>query len=235
MSRVSTATSPVPRLLRPTAIGFALGSLAFALGVPLSLDTALNPAIAGWTFFSGSVLFTAGATLQFRMSAAVLPDLEVAVEHRWARLARPRTTDWTASVIQLVGTLEFNVTTWRAALDAAGTGSATAQPVWRPDAIGSVLFLVSSAIALAPEVRRRRHGNARDRSWTIAALNMVGSVFFGLSAVGAYVSPSTGDVLSMRWSNGGTLLGALCFLTGAMLLVPRRRDTTSSLSQALVG
>jgi hypothetical protein len=229
---VSLPASPVPRLLRPTAIGFALGSLAFALGVPLSLDTALSPAVAGWTFFLGSVLFTLAATLQFLMSAAELPELELAAEHRWARLARPRTTDWTASAIQLVGTLEFNVTTLRAALDAAGTGSATAQLVWRPDAIGSVLFLVSSAIALAPEVRRRRHGHARDRSWAIAALNMLGSVFFGLSAIGAFISPTTGDLLSMRWSNGGTLLGALCFLTGALLLLPRRRATTSALSDA---
>jgi hypothetical protein len=227
---VSTAGTAVPRLLRPTAVGFALGSLAFAVGVPLSLDTALNPAVAGWTFFLGSVLFTSAATLQFLMSAAELPELELATERRWARLSRPRTTDWTASAIQLVGTLAFNLTTVRAALDAAGTGSATAQMVWRPDAIGSVLFLVSSAIALAPEVRRRRHGHVRDRSWAIAALNMLGSVFFGLSAIGAYVSPTTEDLLSMRWSNGGTLLGALCFLAGALLLLPRRRVTPSSLS-----
>ena len=227
---MSTAASTAPRLLRPSAIGFALGSLAFAIGVPLSLDTALNPAVAGWTFFLGSVLFTSAATMQFLMSAAELPELELAAEHRWARLARPRTTDWTASAVQLVGTLEFNVTTLRAALDAAGTGSATAQMVWRPDAIGSVLFLVSSAIAVAPEVRRRRHGHARDRSWAIAALNMLGSVFFRLSAIGAYISPTTGDLLIMRWSNVGTLLGALCFLAGAVLLLPRRRRTTSAAS-----
>jgi hypothetical protein len=165
--------------------------------------------------------------MQFVMSAAELPERELATEHRWGRLARPRTTDWTASAIQLVGTLEFNVTTLRAALDATGTGSATAQMVWRPDAIGSVLFLVASTIALAPEVRQRRHGHARGRSWAIAALNMLGSVFFGLSAIGAYVSPTTGDLLNVRWSNGGTLLGALCFLAGALLLLPRRRKTMS--------
>jgi hypothetical protein len=228
---VSSAAAAVPRLLRPTAIGFALGSLAFALGVPLSLNTALSPAVAGWTFFLGSLLFTSAAALQFLMSAAELPELEMAAEHRWARLARPRTTDWTASAIQLVGTVEFNITTLRAALDATGVGSATAQLVWRPDAIGSVLFLVSSTIALAPEVRRRRHGHARDRSWAIAALNMLGSVFFGLSAIGAYVNPSTGDLLSLRWSNGGTLLGALCFLAGSLLLLPRQSDRPVGVSR----
>ncbi len=228
---MSTAASPAHRLLGPTALGFAFGSLAFAVGVLLSLDGALNPAAAGWTFFLGSVLFTSAAALQLVMSAAELPEPEPAAERRWARLARPRTTDWTASAIQLVGTVEFNVTTLRAALDAAGTGSASASMVWRPDAIGSVLFLVSSAIALAPEVRRRRHSHARDRSWAIAALNMLGSIFFGLSAIGAYVSPTTGELLSARWSNGGTLLGALCFLAGALLLLPRRRGVSASPSR----
>jgi hypothetical protein len=223
-----SSSAPVSRLLSPTALGFAFGSFCFAIGVPLSLNTSLSPAVAGWTFFVGSVLFTSAGTMQFLMSRQELPDLDTANENRWARLVRPRTTDWTAAAIQLVGTLEFNVTTLRAALDASGTGTATAQMVWRPDAIGSILFLVSSAIALAPEVRRRRHGHARDRSWAIAALNMLGSIFFGLSAIGAYLNPTTQQLLSVRWSNGGTLLGALCFLAGALLLLPRKQRPTAA-------
>jgi drug/metabolite transporter (DMT)-like permease len=96
--------------------------------------------------------------------------------------------------------------------------------VWAPDAIGSVLFLVASGIALAPQVRARRHGHARDRSWAIAALNMLGSVFFGLSAIGAYTLPSTDQLLSVSWSNWGTFLGAICFLWGAVLLLPRHGE-----------
>jgi hypothetical protein len=225
-----SSAAPISRLLRPTALGFALGSFCFAIGVPLSLKTSLNPAVAGWTFFVGSVLFTSAGTMQFLMSRQELPELDTVHENRWARLVRPRTTDWTAAAIQLVGTLEFNVTTLRAALDASGSGSATAQMVWRPDAIGSILFLVASAVALAPEVRRRRHNHARDRSWAIAALNMLGSIFFGLSAIGAYMNPATQELLSVRWSNGGTLLGALCFLAGALLLLPRRGRKTISAS-----
>lgn len=228
-SGVSTAPSsgpaPPSRLLVPTALGFALGSIAFAVGVPLSLDTALSPAVAGWTFFVGSVLFTSAATMQFLMSRAELPEREIEPQHRWSRRSQPRTTDWTASAVQLVGTLEFNVTTLRAALLAAGAGAATGQQVWRPDAIGSVLFLVSSAIALAPEVRRRRHDHVRTRSWAIAALNMLGSVFFGLSAIGAWTVPSTGALASVPLANAGTVLGAVCFLAGALLLIPRRMTT----------
>jgi hypothetical protein len=227
---VSSQAAPISRLLKPTGLGFALGSFCFAIGVPLSLNTSLSPAIAGWTFFIGSVLFTSAGTMQFVMSRQELPELELAREHRWARLVRPRNTDWTASAIQLVGTIEFNVSTLLAALDVSDRASTSAQAVWRPDAIGSVLFLVSSAIALAPEVRRRRHGHARDRSWLIAALNTLGSIFFGISAIGAYTNPSTQQLLSLRWSNGGTLLGALCFLAGALLLLPRRERKTISTS-----
>ena len=93
-----------------------------------------------------------------------------------------------------------------ALIEASGTAAVSNQVIWRPDAVGSVLFLVSSAIALMPDVRRHRHGHARDRSWSISTLNMVGSIFFGISAVGAYVVPATDDLLNARWSNGGTFL-----------------------------
>jgi uncharacterized BrkB/YihY/UPF0761 family membrane protein len=121
--------------------------------------------------------------------------------------------------------LAFNVTTFWGLVEASGTQSVSNQVIWRPDAVGSILFLVSSAIALLPDVRRPRHGHARARSWAISAVNMLGSIFFGLSAIGAYVVPDTNELLNSRWSNGGTLLGAVCFLIGALLVLPRSRDS----------
>lgn len=113
---------------------------------------------------------------------------------------------WTSSWIQWVGTLFFNVTTLAALIEVSGRAAVSNQVIWRPDAVGSILFLVSSAIALMPDLRRHRHGHARDRSWAISSLNMAGSVFFGVSAIGAYVVSSTGELLSAGWSNGGTFL-----------------------------
>ena len=46
---------------------------------------------------------------------------------------------------------------------------------------------------------------------------MFGSVAFAVSAVGAYVSPVTGDFVSQFWANLGTLVGALCFFFAAVL------------------
>jgi len=42
-------------------------------------------------------------------------------------------------------------------------------------------------------------------------------VFFGVSAVGAFVIPDTGSLVNAVWANLGTFLGALCFLVAALL------------------
>jgi hypothetical protein len=217
----TTAGAPAGKLtlLRATALGFMVGSFLFALGVPLSLSTSLSPTVAGWVFFAGSVCFTAAGLLQFLTSRNELEPIQEGEKAWFAAVGRPRTVDWTASALQLLGTFAFNASTFRAALDATGSNGSY-QLVWRPDAIGSVLFLVSSGLAFAPEVRRRRHQHVRDRSWRIAALNMLGSVLFGISAIGAYAIPSTDQLLSANWSNLGTLGGAICFLAGAALLLP---------------
>ena len=50
------------------------------------------------------------------------------------------------------------------------------------------------------------------------------------TGVGAYVVPSTGELLSAALANGGTFLGAIGFLIGAALLIPeasRRRHPAS--------
>lgn len=215
-------TAPRTSLVAPMAWGFVVGSALFVVGVPLSESTTLSPAVAGWTFFVGSVLFTTAAAMQLVLAVRALPDLPE--RRRWIRFVRPRSTDGTAAVVQLVGTIAFNVTTLRSAVDLAGRAEIDAADVWRPDAVGSVLFLVSSAIAMAPEVRHRRHAHVRNRSWFVAALNLLGSVLFGVSAIGA--APEGDGVRNLVWSNGGTILGGLCFLVGAALLLRPGGATT---------
>ena len=195
---------------------FAIGSALFMAGVPLSLSSSLSPAVAGWTYFAGSVFFTTAATLQ--SLASWRPDDEGTAP--WAQWNGADRANLVAALVQWVGTIEFNVTTLRAALDAASRSDYTAHSVWSPVAIGSILFLVSSAIALAPEVHRRRHSRVRDRAWMIAAVNMLGSVLFGVSAVAAWTNPSTGQIVSLWWANVGTFAGAACFLVGAILMLP---------------
>ena len=51
-------------------------------------------------------------------------------------------------------------------------------------------------------------------------MNLLGCVAFGISAVAAYVVPSTGSAIDLAAANAFTALGALGFLIGALLLLP---------------
>ena len=53
---------------------------------------------------------------------------------------------------------------------------------------------------------------------------MVGSIAFGLSAIGSFVLPTTGEPASVWLTNMGTFVGALCFLAGAVLLLYERTE-----------
>ena len=59
--------------------------------------------------------------------------------------------------------------------------------------------------------------------WWIPFANLVGSVAFGVSAVAAFVVPATGPA-AQTWScpTWARSSGALCFLGGAVLLLPER-------------
>ena len=210
-----TAPSRSQRQITWAGWGFAIGSSLFMAGVPLSLSQTLSPAVAGWTYFLGSVFFTAAATLQ--ALASWRPDGEGT--RPWAQWNGGDRANLVAAAVQWVGTIEFNVTTLRGALDAASRHDYTAAVIWAPDAIGSILFLVSSAIALAPVVHRRRLSRVRDRAWAIAAVNMLGSILFGVSAIGAWTL-SSGELVSLWWANVGTFAGGVCFLIGAILMLP---------------
>ena len=74
------------------------------------------------------------------------------------------------------------------------TAHAAQQHVWRPDAIGSVCFLVASGLAWFEVCHGWLAWSPHSLSWWITALNLVGSIAFGVSAVAAYIVPSTGDL-----------------------------------------
>jgi hypothetical protein len=56
----------------------------------------------------------------------------------------------------------------------------------------------------------------------MAAVNLVGCVLFGVSAIAAYVVPSTGSSLDLAVVNWTTGLGAACFFAGAVMLLRQK-------------
>ncbi len=196
-----------------------IGSACFAIGALPGYVSLVGVAADGVTFFVGSIFFTSAAYLQYVEVVATAPDLGSRSSRFVLASWEPRRIDWLATSIQFVGTLFFNVSTFRAMLDSFGAGPAEMLS-WRPDALGSICFLVASWLAFAEAGHRWISWRPHDLGWTIAALNLAGSVFFGLSAIGAFVIPSTGELLNATVANVGTFLGAIGFLIGAALLIP---------------
>jgi drug/metabolite transporter (DMT)-like permease len=193
--------------LRREAWGFAIGSVCFAVGaVPFYAD-GVGPVLTNATFFVGAIFFTLAALIQLALSGRRPPRRGTHPADRW---------DWWAALVQFAGTLFFNVSTTEALITAINPATQLASG-WRPDAFGSICFLVASTFAVIATRDRDHLWDPASRTWQGSWLNMLGSVFFGIAAVGAFVLPATGDFTSLLWANLGTFLGALCFLTAALL------------------
>jgi hypothetical protein len=179
---------------RAMAAFFALGSACFVVGPFPGYAQLVGAQADALTFFAGSILFTAGGALQ---AAIAFPE-------RGEAPAGPAA--WHAAAVQLAGTLFFNITTARA-VHISLSDSSYDRLVWRPDAFGSICFLVSGAIAY----RAAPRADSRE-----PAINLLGCVLFAIAAVAGYVVPDHGSPLDLAAANLTTALGALCFLICAL-------------------
>lgn len=203
------------------ALLFVLGSACFtAGGIASQWASTSRPAI-GVTFFVGSILFTAAAYLQYFEAVNAERRIDRPKSRRRWRPAswEPRRIDWLAALVQLIGTVLFNLSTFAALNHDLSTHQANAR-VWAPDAFGSIAFLIASELALAEVCHRWICLRCRTLGWRIVALNLLGSIAFGVSAIASLLEPSTGEPVSARIANGGTWLGGICFLIAAVLLMP---------------
>lgn len=194
---------------------FMLGSALFAVGSGSAL---IGRQTGGAIFFLGSLFFTSAAYLQL-FEVINEPDALTGTRPRTALWrSEPRKIGWWATVVQLVGTLLFNVNTFEAMRSSSPI--AEEELVWAPDALGSLCFLVASYLAYAEVCRSWAAWQPRNVSWWVAVINLVGSVAFGASAVASLVLLPSGDLLNARAADSWTFVGAICFLAGAYLLLP---------------
>jgi hypothetical protein len=214
----AAATASVPRMVthapaparaarreRWMSALFAIGSLCFFAGPFPGYVQLVGATADAVTFFVGSLFFTAGGAVQAWLA---FPN------RRGAGRA-----DWWVATVQSAGTLFFNVTTFLA-LSTAVSNSGYDRLVWRPDAFGSVCFLVSGAIGFA----------AAERRWWPPTINLLGCVLFGISAIAGYVVPATGSMLDLAAANWTTAAGAACFFACAL---PGLRDRGSHPDQVM--
>jgi hypothetical protein len=215
---------------------FAAGSLCFAVAA-LASQWASSPRPAiGVTFFVGSIFFTSASYLQFSETVNVERRPEPrAGRRRWRPASwEPQRIDWLAALIQLIGTIFFNVSTFAAMKHGLSTSQSNRR-VWAPDVFGSICFLVSSELAYAEVCHHWLCLRQRSLSWWIVTLNLLGSVAFGAAAIASLIEPSSGEPFSARIANAGTALGGLCFLVAALALMPEAADEPSAASAVLEG
>jgi hypothetical protein len=201
------------------AAGFAVGSACFFIGPFPGFVQLVGPGADGVVFFAGSIFFTLAASLELR-------EATLRRGGRWGSDA-----SWWSAAIQWVGTLLFNISTF----DAMQDGFSTKQDnrlVWAPDVFGSAAFLISGALAYRVATGPRLLPVRRDRDWAMAAVNLAGCIFFGISAVASYVVPSSGSVLDLAAANWTTALGAACFFAGSLMLLPHHADAPTPTTQS---
>ena len=211
---------------------FGIGSICFALGSFRPYFEHYSPAFVAATFFVGSIFFTTASYIQFRECSRASgddePDGPPAGTRRRLLAWRPRNVDWWAAAVQLVGTVFFNISTF------GGTRTdfdldQQKHLIWAPDVLGSICFLVASALAFSEVNRGWRPRSDASLGWRIGGLNMLGSVAFGVAAIAARYLPTTGEPANIRLINLGTFAGAICFLVGAALLpVQSARDARTA-------
>ena len=112
----------------------------FAIGSVPGYSSAVGTVWDTVTYFTGSLFFTAASFLSYREAVDASPRA-LNPAHRRFFVYQPGRIDWWATAVQLVGTLYFNISTGVAMVTDL-SAQAAHRHVWRPDAVGSVCFLV---------------------------------------------------------------------------------------------
>ncbi len=205
------------------AIGalFAFGSACFAVGsFPFYFNSVAASVLAG-TFFVGSLAFTSAAYLQYhetlRAPDGILADSPAHGHLRSLAGWRPRRLDWWATAVQLIGTVFFNISTYAATRSDLSVDQER-HLIWAPDVTGSICFLVASWLAYAEVNRGVLPRSDRSVGWRISALNLAGSIAFGVAAIAARYVQGSSEPANVALVNLGTFVGAVCFFVGAVLL-----------------
>ena len=197
-------------MLRAQCRLFMIGSSLFAFGTAPGFAMFCGAGAANLLCFMGSWFFTSAALIQLLLSR---PSMSRSWEMPSIR------AECLSAAIQLFGTLNFNLST-------GATLWAQRVPtrrhfVWCPDAAGSVAFLVSGALGVVTVTLTVGVVRLKSRLWLAAWTSMIGSIAFGASAVGAFIT-KTGITEDAQLAQTGTFVGALCFLIAALLRLPKR-------------
>jgi len=215
---------------------FSVGSACFAVAAVPAVAAHVGDTTDNAIYFVGSIFFTIAGLLQYAQVVGVDDPSLPSSGARLRRLATwsPHRIDWLAAAVQSVGTIFFNISTGHALTTSATSATDLNHAIWRPDALGSICFLVSSYLSFAEVCHGSGRWLPRDLSWWITVGNLAGSAAFGVSAVAAKFVAS-GEIRSVSWTTIGTFVGGLFFFAASILLLSERTKGSDAAESVATG
>ncbi len=217
------------------AVLFSIGSALFVAGAAGSLAPSLfggqwrMSVFAEGCYFTGALLFTAATYGMLLEALNTDPDVVLngsaaqRQRFRWFLTSPAELTrlEVAIPVVFLIGSVTFNYETTGALghllhlLPRIG--------LWQATMVGSVLFLLASALQFVEAGHRYASVEVRDISWWIGLLFVVGSVGFvagSLPGLGTPGLPDASQDTGALIVKVGFLTGALAYLAGSYLMLP---------------
>lgn len=207
---------------------FALGAALFVLG---SLLVLVPDLATRWTidqtgvnavFFIGSIPFTTAAYLQLFQAAnadQIGPDGSTVRQRTVLFGWRPHDIGWWSCALQFAGTILFNFNTFDAMLPHL-TWLEQDFLIWAPNIAGSILFIASAHLAIVETGHSHMPWRPQSLSWWVTLANYLGSIGFMISAIYAIALPAPAAFDAVTISVLFTLVGAIGFLIGSLLMLP---------------
>jgi hypothetical protein len=199
------------------AITFIVGSVLFGLGALFPLISSFPIAIINIVYLVGSSLYLIGASVQFVQGRRMkINDRGDAADVR--KLANRNSR---AAAIQAFGAILFQTSMTGALINSLNVAQQE-RVIWAPDLVGAICFVTASSMFFALRYPIQQRQENQDSSRFLALLNIIGSLFFVLSALGAYIVPLTDESIYPSVANLGTFVGAIFFFISSIPGLPPR-------------
>lgn len=204
------------------AITFIVGSILFGLGAIFPLIPGFPIEIINIVFLVGSSLYLVGAGIQAVQGRRMkINDRGDAKDVRAFANRNSR-----GAFIQAFGAILFQTSMTGALINSLST-TQQERIIWAPDLIGAVCFVTASSIFFSLNYPIQQRQEDAENAKLLALFNIIGSAFFVLSALGAYIVPLTDESIYPAVANIGTFIGAIFFFISSIPgLPPKVKPTT---------
>lgn len=196
---------------------FIVGSVLFGLGAALPLISNFPVEIINVVYLAGSSLYLIGAVIQANQGRkmAINDQADPAATRRFAdRNSR-------GAIIQAFGAVLFQTSMTGTLIRSLSTMQQESV-IWAPDLVGAFCFVIASTIFFTLRYPIQQRQEDRVSARFLALLNIIGSGFFVLSAIGAYIVPLTDQSIYPSVANIGTFIGAIFFFISSIPGLPPR-------------